>query len=161
MAEAAKYGAVNAQDWLTQLRSDLTAEVEDNQQFLADFKRKKSRDTAIRTLAMAFGKYMSEQKQVSFICSQAIWEAIFDFLEERKLSNKKQGNPDIYFAFPQKSLDRYVAKKIGGFMSAGAENAVWLVEQGFRMQAFGGDLWLYQQALRDGLTAVRSGIDKP
>ena len=117
VAEAAKYGAVNAQDWLTQLRSDLTAEVEDNQQFFADFKRKKSRDTAIRTLAMAFGKYMSEQKQVSFICSQAIWEAIFDFLEERKLSNQKRGNPDIYFAFPQKSLDRYVAKKIGGFMS--------------------------------------------
>jgi len=49
--------------------------------------------------------------------------------------------------------------KIGGFMSLGVENAIWLVEQGFRMQAFGGDLWLYQQALGDGLRAVRAGIE--
>lgn len=49
--------------------------------------------------------------------------------------------------------------KIGGFMSSGVENARWLIEQGYRMQAFGGDLWLYQQALGDGLRAVRKGIE--
>jgi hypothetical protein len=43
-------------------------------------------------------------------------------------------------------------------MSAGVENAKWLLEQGFRMQAFGGDLWLYQQALQNGLRAVRDEL---
>jgi 2-keto-3-deoxy-L-rhamnonate aldolase RhmA len=49
--------------------------------------------------------------------------------------------------------------KIGGFMSSGVDNAKWLIEQGFRMQAFGGDLWIYQQALGEGLREVREGID--
>ena len=48
--------------------------------------------------------------------------------------------------------------KIGGFMAADVENAKWLLEQGFRMQAFGGDLWLYQQALQNGLRAVRDEL---
>jgi len=49
--------------------------------------------------------------------------------------------------------------KIGGFMSSGADNAKWLIEQGFRMQAFGGDLWIYQQALADGLREVRNSVE--
>jgi 2-dehydro-3-deoxyglucarate aldolase/4-hydroxy-2-oxoheptanedioate aldolase len=47
---------------------------------------------------------------------------------------------------------------IGGFMSSGVDNAKQLLAQGFRMQAFGGDLWLYQQTLADGLRAVRDGV---
>ncbi len=46
--------------------------------------------------------------------------------------------------------------KIGGFMADGIKNARSLLEQGFRMIAYGGDLWLYQQALSDGLAAVRN-----
>ena len=49
--------------------------------------------------------------------------------------------------------------KIGGFMSSGVENARWLLTQGFHMQAFGGDLWLYGQALQEGLSAVREGLN--
>ncbi len=50
--------------------------------------------------------------------------------------------------------------KIGGFMASGVTNATWLLEQGFRMQAFGGDLWLYGQALKDGLKAVRERLQE-
>jgi 2-dehydro-3-deoxyglucarate aldolase/4-hydroxy-2-oxoheptanedioate aldolase len=49
--------------------------------------------------------------------------------------------------------------KVGAFMASGVENAKWLLDQGFRMQAFGGDLWLYQHTLRDGLREVRAGIE--
>ncbi len=31
-----------------------------------------------------------------------------------------------------------------------------MLAQGFRCFAYGGDLWLYQQALRQGITALRS-----
>ncbi len=48
--------------------------------------------------------------------------------------------------------------KIGGFMAADVENAKWMLAQGFRMQAFGGDLSLYGRALAAGLTAVREGF---
>ena len=48
--------------------------------------------------------------------------------------------------------------KVGGFMASDAENAKSLIAQGFRIIALGGDLWLYQQALREGLEATRRGI---
>ena len=31
-----------------------------------------------------------------------------------------------------------------------------LLDQGFRMLSYGGDLWLYQSALRDGVTALQA-----
>jgi 2-dehydro-3-deoxyglucarate aldolase/4-hydroxy-2-oxoheptanedioate aldolase len=49
--------------------------------------------------------------------------------------------------------------KIGGFMSADVENAKWILDQGFHMQAFAGDLWLYGRALAEGLRAVRDEIE--
>jgi 2-dehydro-3-deoxyglucarate aldolase/4-hydroxy-2-oxoheptanedioate aldolase len=48
--------------------------------------------------------------------------------------------------------------KIGGFMASDVDNANSLIKQGFRMLAYGGDLWIYQQALATGLRAVRSGL---
>lgn len=46
--------------------------------------------------------------------------------------------------------------KIPAIMTADALAGKALLRQGFRMLAFGGDLWLYQTALRQGLTALRS-----
>lgn len=45
--------------------------------------------------------------------------------------------------------------KTAGFMSLSAEEATRMCSAGFKMQAIGGDLWLYQQALADQLRAVR------
>lgn len=38
-----------------------------------------------------------------------------------------------------------------GLMAATVEEGTWAIERGFRAVAYGGDLWLYQAALRDGL----------
>lgn len=61
------------------------------------------------------------------------------------------------------AVDRIVAagrahEKPVGFMILSPEEAVLRLKQGFRCLAYGGDLWLYQQALRAGLAAVRHGI---
>lgn len=48
--------------------------------------------------------------------------------------------------------------KVGGFMVMSADDANSLIAQGFHMIAYGGDLWLYQQTLRDGLRVVREAI---
>lgn len=45
--------------------------------------------------------------------------------------------------------------KVPGFMAGGIEDGKSLLDQGFRMLAYGGDLWLYQQAVRTGVAALR------
>jgi 2-dehydro-3-deoxyglucarate aldolase/4-hydroxy-2-oxoheptanedioate aldolase len=47
--------------------------------------------------------------------------------------------------------------KVLGYLALGAEDGQAMLARGFRMIAHGGDLWLYQQALRQGLAALRSG----
>jgi len=47
-------------------------------------------------------------------------------------------------------------QKAAGFMASDIATGKALLNQGFRMLAYGGDLWLYQSALREGLTALQS-----
>ncbi|MDA2923407.1 aldolase/citrate lyase family protein [Acidobacteria bacterium AH-259-L09] len=45
--------------------------------------------------------------------------------------------------------------KIPGFMVSDIENGKTLLSKGFRILAYGGDLWIYQQALCDAISALR------
>jgi 2-dehydro-3-deoxyglucarate aldolase/4-hydroxy-2-oxoheptanedioate aldolase len=44
--------------------------------------------------------------------------------------------------------------KVPGFMASGIDDGKALLDQGFRMLAYGGDLWLYQNAVREGVSAL-------
>jgi 2-keto-3-deoxy-L-rhamnonate aldolase RhmA len=46
--------------------------------------------------------------------------------------------------------------KAAGFMASSVEEGQTMIEKGFRIIAYGGDLWLYQEALRQGINAVRA-----
>ncbi|MFQ5730853.1 MAG: HpcH/HpaI aldolase/citrate lyase family protein, partial [Planctomycetaceae bacterium] len=46
--------------------------------------------------------------------------------------------------------------KVPAFMTADAADGQALLDRGFRAIAYGGDLWLYQNALREGLAALRT-----
>lgn len=46
--------------------------------------------------------------------------------------------------------------RAAGFMAGSVEQGGAALQQGFRMLAYSGDIWLYQQALGDGLAALRS-----
>ncbi|MGH2531288.1 MAG: HpcH/HpaI aldolase family protein [Thermomicrobiales bacterium] len=48
--------------------------------------------------------------------------------------------------------------KTAGIMASSVENAHHWIGQGFRAVAFSGDLWIYGQALADGIGAVRAGV---
>jgi len=50
--------------------------------------------------------------------------------------------------------------KVPGFMAGGIEDGKSLLDQGFRMLAYGGDLWLYQNAVREGVTALNGHAAK-
>ncbi|MCZ6681402.1 MAG: aldolase/citrate lyase family protein [Candidatus Poribacteria bacterium] len=59
----------------------------------------------------------------------------------------------------QQALDRVLAAcqqhgKAAGFMASSVEEGRTFLERGFRCLAYGGDLWLYQQALREGISAI-------
>ena len=45
--------------------------------------------------------------------------------------------------------------KAAGFLCADVASGRALLAQGFRALAYGGDLWLYQQALREGISALK------
>lgn len=46
--------------------------------------------------------------------------------------------------------------KVPGFLAGDIAGGKKLLDQGFRMLAYGGDLWLYQAAVRDGVTALQN-----
>lgn len=46
--------------------------------------------------------------------------------------------------------------KYAGMMPMTVEQACSYLDQGFQILAYGGDLWLYQQTMRDGLAAIRA-----
>ncbi|MCC6175359.1 MAG: aldolase [Chloroflexi bacterium] len=48
--------------------------------------------------------------------------------------------------------------KAAGFMASGVEDVLAKIDQGFRILAYSGDLWLYQQALATGLSTVREWL---
>jgi 2-dehydro-3-deoxyglucarate aldolase/4-hydroxy-2-oxoheptanedioate aldolase len=47
------------------------------------------------------------------------------------------------------------AGKVPGFLASDVVTGKDLLDQGFRMLAYGGDLWLYQKTLRDGVAALK------
>jgi len=48
--------------------------------------------------------------------------------------------------------------KSAGFMVSGVDDALSMVEKGFRCLAYWGDIWLYKQVLQQGISAVRAGV---
>ncbi|HJN13217.1 MAG TPA: aldolase/citrate lyase family protein [Pirellulaceae bacterium] len=50
--------------------------------------------------------------------------------------------------------------KVPGFMAGGIDDGKSLLDQGFRMLAYGGDLWLYQNAVREGVAALNEHAAK-
>lgn len=115
LAEAARYGLDKKQKWVTELQHHLTTEVAGTPEFLARFKR--DRAEALRAVAIAFSQYMLDHKQISFICSQAIWQAISEFLENRDIPRKRLAQPEVYFSFAEPDLDQYITQKIGALLS--------------------------------------------
>jgi len=50
--------------------------------------------------------------------------------------------------------------KVAGFMTSDPDNASWLLGKGFRCLAYSGDIWIYKQALAEGIAAVRAEAAK-
>lgn len=115
LEKSVQYGFPKKPKWMAEIQQNLTTELENNPAFLAQFKR--DRSTALQAISVRFYQYMAEQKQVSFICSSAIWKAVISFLDNRQTLRKKLSQPELYFAFEQEELDRSLTQMIGGLLS--------------------------------------------
>jgi hypothetical protein len=114
-AEAAEYGFENTVQMRAEVEHNLTASIQADPAFSKQFSR--DRGSCLRQLMLGFCCYMDEQQQMSFVCGQAIWETILEFLEERELPKKQLAQPASYFGIDRRALDRFVAQKIGGLLS--------------------------------------------
>ncbi len=114
--ELQKYGYGEDKDWLEDIKYALTNEF-NKEQCLSRFKQKKLQGRAFNILSTTFYIYIKQEKQMSFVCSQAMWEAIFDFLGNRDLNFKQSANPNTFFKFSKKDLESYLAQKLSGFLS--------------------------------------------
>ncbi|WP_020576536.1 HpcH/HpaI aldolase family protein [Actinopolymorpha alba] len=64
-------------------------------------------------------------------------------------------HPDYLAALDRVAKAAQAHGKAAGFMAGSLREASMLVERGFRILAYGGDLWVYQDALRVGIGAVK------
>lgn len=84
-----------------------------------------------------------------------LWIGHFDLTNSMKIPGQ----------FDHPAFQRVVARvvdacqqhgKAAGFMASTVEEGRAFLEKGFRCLAYGGDLWLYQQALREGISELRA-----
>lgn len=84
-----------------------------------------------------------------------LWIGHFDLTNSMGIP-AQFGHPDYL-----RAIDRFLAAcrqhgKAAGFMVSNVEEARTLLGKGFRCLAYWGDLWLYAQALREGLEGTRA-----
>lgn len=68
-------------------------------------------------------------------------------------------HPDFLSAIKQVTAAANANNKVAGFMPLSVEETQLRISQGFRCLAYGGDLWIYQKALADGLREIRASIE--
>jgi 2-dehydro-3-deoxyglucarate aldolase/4-hydroxy-2-oxoheptanedioate aldolase len=66
------------------------------------------------------------------------------------------GHPSFLGAVDWVAAACRVQGKALGYLALSIEDAETMMTRGFRMLAYGGDLWLYQNALRQGVAALRA-----
>ena len=83
-----------------------------------------------------------------------LWIGLYDLANSMGLAGQLT-HPDILAA-----IDRVLAAcrthhKAPGVLTTGVADARTQLARGFKLVAYGGDSWIYQTALREGLTALR------
>ena len=114
-AEATQFGLRNDPQIFQEVATNLTEDLQGGAEFDQTFKG--DRDLALRQLLLAFCRHMSDQQQMSFVCSQTIWHTILDYCDERKRPKRQLTQPNSYFTLDYKTLDKHVAQLMGGLLS--------------------------------------------
>ena len=84
-----------------------------------------------------------------------LWIGLYDMASSLGLAGQMD-HPQI-----QSAIDRVLAachahRKVPAVLVTSVEEGRAQIQRGFRLVAFGGDVWIYQSALKQGLAAVRA-----
>lgn len=84
-----------------------------------------------------------------------LWIGLYDLANSMGLPGQMQ-HPDI-----QAAIDRVIAAchkngKVPAVLVTSVEEGRAQIQRGFRLVAYGGDVWIYQSALKQGLEALRA-----
>lgn len=120
--EVEEYGYNGGGKTTDEVRQNLTGEMEGGETFIRNFRS--DREKTLNTLTWAFLKYMLDQKNMDFVCSEHIMNGVLGFLRERKLPNKSNVHPYVYFKFPKEQFSIHLGRMIGGFLSTRQAEAV-------------------------------------
>jgi 2-dehydro-3-deoxyglucarate aldolase/4-hydroxy-2-oxoheptanedioate aldolase len=84
-----------------------------------------------------------------------LWLGHFDLTNSMGIPGRFD-HPDYLAAVDRIAAAATAHGKTAGFMASSPDEAAMMIERGYRILAYGGDLWLYRAALCDGLEKVRA-----
>lgn len=83
-----------------------------------------------------------------------IWIGLYDMASSMGLAGQMD-HPDLLAAIDRVLVACHKFKKVPAVLVTSVEEGHAQLRRGFRLVAFGGDSWIYQTALKQGLTALR------
>ncbi len=86
-----------------------------------------------------------------------LWIGLFDLTSSLGIPGQLQ-HPQTLAAIQRVLAASRAHNKIPAVLVTSVPEGLAQLQAGFRMVAYGGDLWIYQSALRKGLMALRDGI---
>lgn len=86
-----------------------------------------------------------------------LWVGHFDLTNSMGIPTQFN-HPDYLRAVERVIAACRASDKVAGFMASDVETAKQALARGFRFIAYWGDVWLYQQALRQGLEGIRAQL---
>ncbi len=86
-----------------------------------------------------------------------LWIGLFDLTSSMGIPGQLQ-HPDTLSAIQRVLSACRTHNKIPAVLVTSIPEGQAQLQAGFKMVAYGGDLWIYQSALRKGLTALREGL---
>lgn len=84
-----------------------------------------------------------------------LWVGHYDLTNSMGIPGQFE-HPEYLAALDRVAEAARAHDKHAGFMAGSRAEAAMLVERGFSILAYGGDLWVYQDALREGIREVRA-----
>jgi 2-dehydro-3-deoxyglucarate aldolase/4-hydroxy-2-oxoheptanedioate aldolase len=88
-----------------------------------------------------------------------LWVGLFDLTTSLGVP-AQFSHPDVVRAVERTLAACRKHDRVPAILAFSVEEGMMRLEQGFRCIAYGGDIWLYQQALRQGLTALREAAPR-
>ena len=102
------------------------------------------------------GKGLANLEEIAAVPEiDVLWIGLYDMSNSLGIPGQMQ-HPQIQSAIDQVLAACKKHGKIPAVLTTGVEEARAQIQRGFKLVAYGGDVWIYQTALTQGLAAVRA-----